>query len=101
MQRVKMKIPEKLIKGIPLTIRPGHTIRLKATTEPLTVHTGLSLFYAMAETLKVPKSLDNHVRVKQKKLGILSLNTFWLLLPMRLWEEIFWMTWRHLERMMR
>lgn len=69
MQRVKMKIPEKLIKGIPLTIRPGHTIRLKATTEPLTVHTGLSLFYAMAETLKIPKILDNHVRVKQKEAG--------------------------------
>jgi len=69
MQKVKKKIPEKLMKGIPLTIRPGHTIRLKATTEPLTVHTGLSLFYAMAETLKIPKILDNHVRVKQRDSG--------------------------------
>jgi len=69
MQRVKMKIPEKLIKGIPLTIRPGHTIRLKATTEPLTVHTGLSLFYAMAETLNIPANLDNHVKVKQRDSG--------------------------------
>ena len=69
MQKVKMKIPEKLMKGIPLTIRPGHTIRLKATTEPLTVHTGLSLFYAMAEILKIPKSLDDHVQVKQRDSG--------------------------------
>jgi len=69
MQKVKTKIPEKLKKGIPLTIRPGHTIRLKATTEPLTVHTGLSLFYAMAEILKIPKSLDDHVQVKQKEAG--------------------------------
>jgi hypothetical protein len=36
MQKVKKKIPEKLMKGIPLTIRPGHTIRLKGTNEPLT-----------------------------------------------------------------
>lgn len=69
MQKVKKEIPEKLMKGIPLTIRPGHTIRLKATTEPLTVHTGLSLFYAMAETLKIPKSLDDHVQVKQRDSG--------------------------------
>jgi len=69
MQKVKTKIPEKLKKGIPLTIRPGHSIRLKATTEPLTVHTGLSLFYAMAEILKIPKSLDDHVQVKQRDSG--------------------------------
>jgi hypothetical protein len=29
MQKVKKKIPEKLMKGIPLTIRPGHTIRFE------------------------------------------------------------------------
>ena len=69
MQKVKKEIPKKLMKGIPLTIRPGHTIRLKGTNEPLTVHTGLSLFYAMAETLKIPKILDNHVRVKQRDTG--------------------------------
>jgi hypothetical protein len=69
MQKVKKEIPEKLMQGIPLTIRPGHTIRLKGTDEPLTVHTGLSLFYAMAETLKIPKSLDNHVQVKQRDSG--------------------------------
>jgi len=69
MQKVKKEIPEKLMKGIPLTIRPGHTIRLKGTNEPLTVHTGFSLFYAMAETLKIPKILDNHVRVKQRDSG--------------------------------
>jgi len=69
MQKVKKEIPEKLMKGIPLTIRPGHTIKLKGTNEPLTVHTGLSLFYAMAETLQMPKSLDNHVQVKQRDSG--------------------------------
>jgi len=69
MQKVKPKIPEKLKKGIPLTIRPGHTIRLKATTEPLTVHTGLSLFYAMAQTLNIPGNLDKHVKVKERDSG--------------------------------
>ena len=69
MQKVKTKIPEKLKKGIPLTIRPGHTIRLKATTEPLTVHTGLSLFYAMTQTLNIPGNLDKHVKVKQRDSG--------------------------------
>lgn len=69
MQKVKKEIPKKLMKGISLTIRPGHTIRLKSTNEPLTVHTGLSLFYAIAETLKIPKILDNHVRVKERNSG--------------------------------
>ena len=69
MQKVKRKIPKKLKKGIPLTIRPGYTVRLKGTKEPLTVHTGLSLFYAMAEALKIPESLDKHVKVKQRESG--------------------------------
>ena len=69
MQKVKRKIPKKLKKGIPLTIRPGHTVQLKGTKEPLTVHTGLSLFYAMAEALKIPESLDKHVKVKQRESG--------------------------------
>lgn len=69
MQRVKMKVPEKLQRGIPLTIRPGHTVRLEVTQEPLTVHTGLSLFYAMAEALAVPQTLDRHVRVKKREGG--------------------------------
>ena len=69
MQKVKKTIPKKLIKGIPLTIRPGHTIRLKATTELLTVHTGLSLFYAMAHTLNIPGNLGKHVKVKQRASG--------------------------------
>jgi hypothetical protein len=41
----------KLRKGIPLATGPKHTIRLEVTDEALTVHTGLSLFYAMAEAL--------------------------------------------------
>ncbi len=41
-------------KGLPLSIRPGHTIRLEVTKEPLTVHTGFSLHYAMAEALQIP-----------------------------------------------
>ena len=58
MDKVKKSIPKKLKEGIPLKIRSGHTIRLEVTDEPLTVHTGLSLFYAMAEALEVPRILD-------------------------------------------
>ena len=65
MQKVKRKIPKKLKKGIPLTIRPGHTVQLKGTKEPLTVPTGLSLFYPMAKALKIPESLDKHVKVNR------------------------------------
>ena len=54
MKQVKTEIPKNLKKGIPLKVRPGHTVRLEVTDEPLTVHTGLSLFYAMAETLEIP-----------------------------------------------
>ena len=64
MKRVKVKIPEKLRKGIPLATGPRHTVRLEVTDEALTVHTGLSLFYAMAEALKIPRALDEHVKVK-------------------------------------
>ena len=69
MHHVKTKIPQKLQRGIPLTIRPGHTVRLEVTEEPLTVHTGLSLFYAMAETLDIGEILDEHVRVKERESG--------------------------------
>lgn len=69
MQKVKGKIPKKLKKGISLSIRPGHTVKLKGSKEPFTVHTGLSLFYAMAEALKIPKILDKHVKVKQRESG--------------------------------
>ena len=61
MKKVKVRIPRELRDGIPLTIRPGHTVRLEITQEPLTVYTGLSLFYAMAEALGIPRSLDKHV----------------------------------------
>jgi hypothetical protein len=69
MKKVKAKIPEKLRKGIPLGTGPKHTVRLEVTDEALTVHTGLSLFYAMAEALEIPRVLDERVKVKQRELG--------------------------------
>lgn len=69
MQKVKTKIPRKLKEGIPLSIRPGHTVRLEVTDDPLTVHTGLSLFYAMAEALDIPQTLNRHVHVKVREAG--------------------------------
>jgi hypothetical protein len=69
MKKVKTKIPEKLRKGIPLATGPKHTVRLEVTDEALTVHTGLSLFYAMAETLQIPRILDERVKVKQRESG--------------------------------
>jgi len=69
MKQVKAGIPKNLKKGIPLKVRPGHTVRLEVTDEPLTVHTGLSLFYAMAETLEIPRILDEQVKVKERESG--------------------------------
>jgi hypothetical protein len=69
MRKVKTKIPEKLRKGIPLAIGPRHTVRLEVTDEALTVLTGLSLFYAMAEALEIPRTLDERVKVKQRESG--------------------------------
>ena len=69
MKQVKTSIPKHLQGGIPLKVRPGHTIRLEVTDEPLTVHTGLSLFYAMAEALEVPRILDERVQVKERERG--------------------------------
>src|SRR4030066_1697532 len=69
MKKVKAKIPEKLRKGIPLATGPRHTVRLEVTDEALTVHTGLSLFYAMAEALEIPRCLDERVKVKQRESG--------------------------------
>jgi len=69
MKQVKVRIPQNLQKGIPLKVSLGHTVRLEVTDEPLTVHTGLSLFYAMAETLEIPKILDGQVRVKERESG--------------------------------
>jgi len=69
MKQVKSEIPERLRKGIPLSIRKGHTVRLEVTQEPLTVQTGLSLFYAMAEALGIPKILDAQVKVKKRERG--------------------------------
>ena len=47
----------------------GHTVRLEITDEPLTVHTGLSLLYAMAEALEIPRILDEHIHVKERERG--------------------------------
>jgi Transposase DDE domain group 1 len=69
MGKVKAKIPKELQKGIPLKTGPNHTVRLEVTDEALTVHTGLSLFYAMAEALEIPRTLDEHVKVKQRESG--------------------------------
>ncbi len=66
MRKVKTKIPEKLRKGIPLATGPKHTVRLEVTDETLTVDTGPSLFYAMAEALEIPRVLDERVTVKQR-----------------------------------
>src|SRR4030066_78134 len=69
MKKVKTKIPEKLRKGISLATGPKHTVRVEVTDEELTVHTGLSLFYAMAEALEIPRVLDERVKVKQRESG--------------------------------
>jgi len=69
MGKVKAKIPEKLRKGIPLKTCRNHTVQLEVTDEALTVHTGLSLFYAMAEALEIPRILDEVVKVKQRESG--------------------------------
>jgi hypothetical protein len=69
MKQVKNGIPKNLQKGIPLKVRPGHTVRLEVTDEPLTVHTGLSHFYSMAETLEIPRILDEQVKVKERESG--------------------------------
>ena len=68
MQKVKTKISKKLKRGLSLSIRSGHTIRLEVTNEPLTVHTGLSLHYAMAaEALDISRILDQYVQVKERE----------------------------------
>jgi hypothetical protein len=69
MKQVKKGMPKNLQKGIPLKVRPGRTVRLEVTDEPLTVHTGLSLFYAMSETLEIPRILDESVKVKERESG--------------------------------
>ena len=69
MKQVKKQIPKKLQSGIPLKVRKGHTVLLETTEEPLTVHTGLSLFYAMAEALEIPRILDEHIHVKERERG--------------------------------
>ena len=69
MEKVKLKVPQKLRKGIPLKTAPNHTVRLEVTDEALTVNTGLSLFYAMAEALEISQILNEQVEVKQRESG--------------------------------
>ncbi len=69
MKQVNRALPKKLQSGIPLKIRKGHTVRLETTEDPLTVHTGLSLFYAMAEALEIPRILDENIHVKERERG--------------------------------
>ena len=52
MQKVKSRIPKKLKKGIPLTIRPGHTVQLKGTKEPLTSIPDFRFFMLWLRLLK-------------------------------------------------
>jgi hypothetical protein len=69
MNKVKRTLPKNVQSGIPLKVRPGHTVSLEVTEEPLTVHTGLSLFYAMAEALEIPTILDEQIHVKERERG--------------------------------
>ena len=69
MNQVKIPKGKKLQSGIPLKVRKGHTVRLETTDDPLTVHTGLSLFYAMAEALGIPRILDEQIGVKERERG--------------------------------
>jgi len=69
MKKVKKDLFKKWQKGIPLQIRPGHTVRLGVTKEPLIVQTGLTLFYAMASALNIPKALDDQIQVKVREAG--------------------------------
>ena len=69
MKQVKTQICKKLQFGIPLKIPKGHTVLLKTMEDPLTVHTGLSLFYAMPEALEIPRTLDKHIHGKDRERG--------------------------------
>jgi hypothetical protein len=55
MKQLNSETSKKLPSGIPLKVRKGHTVHLETTEDPLTVHTGLSLLYAMAEALEIPR----------------------------------------------
>jgi hypothetical protein len=69
MKQVNSATLKKLQSGIPLKVRKGHTVHLETTEDPLTVHTGLSLLYAMAEALEIPRTLDEHIHVKEREQG--------------------------------
>jgi hypothetical protein len=69
MKPMNSRTLEKLQSGIPLKVRRGHTVRLETTEDSLTVHTGLSLLYAMAEALEIPRILDEHIQVKERERG--------------------------------
>lgn len=42
---------------------------MELSNEPLTVHTGLSLYYAMAEALNIPQLFDKCIHVKERESG--------------------------------
>lgn len=69
MDKVKNRIPKKLQKGFRSKFTGGIRCGLKSPGSPLTVHTGLSLFYNMAEMLDVPGILDKYVKVTQRGRG--------------------------------
>jgi len=69
MKLVNSRSLEKLESSIPLKVRHGHTVHLETTDDSLTVHTGLSLFYAMADALEIPRTLDEQIRVKERERG--------------------------------
>ena len=94
MNSVKKQFPKKLQYGIPLKIRKGHTVLLETTREPLTVHTGLSLFYAMAEALEIPRTWMDIFTSRSEKGDIRNPKIFWPWLPMPLSVAISWTIWK-------
>lgn len=94
MRQVKNGIPKNLQQGIPLKIRPGHTVCLEVIDEPLTVHTGISLFYAMAETLDIPRILDTQVKVKERESGYPESEHILALAGNAFIGETIWTTWK-------
>jgi len=94
MKQVNSETLKKLQSGIPLKVRKGHTVRLETTQDPLTVHTGVSLLYAMAGSSEIPRILDEHIQVKERERGYPESEHILALAAMRLSAEILSMIWR-------
>lgn len=56
MRKIKRMSPKKLGKRLPLRVRKGHAVELGTTEESRTSHTGLALFYGMAEALNISRN---------------------------------------------